>query len=694
MITYSKTWLSFVIFIFSATVLLAQRKQDINSYTFNNNENKGLTSSPCEHFDSLAIGGYVAGQLGGLWTTWSGSPGGPEDAIVSDSLSYSPDKSFVVNSTTTDLLFLFDPAPITTGAWSYSHNMYIPSGFSGYFNVQSDPTPGINWVIELFFDDGEAGHFTVDGTNTDFTYPQDTWFNVKINFDLDSNTGIVMFNNELVFSFITTYSIGGIDYFGSDSGGPPYAFYDDVCFLAEGPCFDPPSNLIITVNNNIVSLTFDPPQCPNIQGYNIYINDIFIGSTSSTSYQTELESGTYNICVSAVYVEGESIPVCDSVTILPAPPKSFSILDTWFQVGDPIPMNWHPPSYNAPVNEWIQWDDGVNGDNGIGITAGGTFNCASHWEPSDLNQYSGNYLTKISYYHYVNAETSTFVLKVWQGENANILLLSQAVTSSVPGEWNVITLDTPVQIDDSQEFWFGYEVTNSPGEMPAGVDEGPAIQYKGDMISFDASYWVSMSAEYGLDYNWNLAGYVSSSAGGKEIAKPMKKTLHNYKSGKIEMASGYSGDKIKFKPKDGKELSFYKVYRDGNLIGTTTDTVFTDYNYPGFSFYYIYYVTAIYDSVYESVPSNSDTAYFATGISEHPGKYLKIFPNPVSDVVTISSKALINRIKLFTSTGQLIIDTDVQDNNFRIEMSDFEKGIYLIKVETTNGVVVEQIIKN
>ena len=29
----------------------------------------------CENFDALTAGGYVAGQLGGMWTTWSGTPG-------------------------------------------------------------------------------------------------------------------------------------------------------------------------------------------------------------------------------------------------------------------------------------------------------------------------------------------------------------------------------------------------------------------------------------------------------------------------------------------------------------------------------------------------------------------------------------------------------------------------------------------
>ncbi|MEA3477161.1 MAG: hypothetical protein U9R60_03210, partial [Bacteroidota bacterium] len=62
--------------------------------------------APCENFDALTVGGYVAGQLGGLWTTWSGAPGTAEDAIVTDTFSVSPDNSFVVEGTT-DLVKLF-----------------------------------------------------------------------------------------------------------------------------------------------------------------------------------------------------------------------------------------------------------------------------------------------------------------------------------------------------------------------------------------------------------------------------------------------------------------------------------------------------------------------------------------------------------------------------------------------------------
>jgi hypothetical protein len=343
---------------------------------------------------------------------------------------------------------------------------------------------------------------------------------------------------------------------------------------------------------------------------------------------------------------------------------------------------------------------------------------------------------------------------------------------------NEITLNTPVQIDASQDLWFGYEVTHSDGENPAGVDAGPAIQYKGDMISFDASSWVSMSAEYGLDYNWNLAGYVSVTADGKTVATPLVKDIVQNPAGQLDVASGYTGSSGKFIPKNEKSLLGFNVYRDGDLLGFTTYNCYTDLCLPPESSY-TYNITAVYDqgesepsdallvtipampaptgltltldegnivlnwngvkgfdgyNVYHSFDNGSfellnsqpqsatvftyddpDIGYHEfkitamycefesgasntegitiTGIDEHLSVSTKIYPNPVSDIVNISSETLINRIKLFSNIGQIVLDTDVQDNNYLIDMSGFEKGIYLIKVETNNGVIAKTLIK-
>ncbi|MCD4789090.1 MAG: hypothetical protein K8R37_03740, partial [Bacteroidales bacterium] len=196
-------------------------------------------------FDALTVGGLVAGQLGGMWTTWSGTPA--DDATVSDTYSNSPSNSFVVDAGAVDLIYQLDAAPIATGHWMYSHYMYIPTGFSGYFNVQSDPTPGVAWVVEVFFNDDGTGNIDQEGTATGFTYTPDSWFLVEIDFDLDGGSAEVFFDGTSMYQWSYTSTIGGIDYFGWDAGGTPGAYYDDVAFVDVGT----------TLSNTGIILTAD-----------------------------------------------------------------------------------------------------------------------------------------------------------------------------------------------------------------------------------------------------------------------------------------------------------------------------------------------------------------------------------------------------------------------------------------------------
>ena len=184
----------------------------------------------CHYLDELTVGGYVAEQLGDPWTTWSGEPGGAEDAMVSDMHSHSGGNSFAVDTSTIDLVLKLADEPITEGQWAYANYIYVPSGYSGYFNVQSDPTPGEEWVVELFFNDDGTGTVTQNSIDVDFTYSPDTWILVEIAFDLDMGLGEVWFDGEWFYQWEVATSIGGIDYYGWDVGGTPGAYYDDICF--------------------------------------------------------------------------------------------------------------------------------------------------------------------------------------------------------------------------------------------------------------------------------------------------------------------------------------------------------------------------------------------------------------------------------------------------------------------------------
>ena len=134
--------------------------------------------------------------------------------------------------------------------------IYVPAATSGYFNVQSEPTPGVAWVVEIFFNDDGTGNVTENSNVNDFTYAQDTWILVEINFDLDNAEAEVLFDGVEFYQWNNTATIGGIDFFGWDVGGAPGAYYDDVCFSDEGW-------LVIGVEEQLASTTqfYPNPAC-------------------------------------------------------------------------------------------------------------------------------------------------------------------------------------------------------------------------------------------------------------------------------------------------------------------------------------------------------------------------------------------------------------------------------------------------
>jgi hypothetical protein len=273
-----------------------------------------------------------------------------------------------------------------------------------------------------------------------------------------------------------------------------------------------------------------------------------------------------------------------------------------FMIFENVLLQWDPPP--STTGDWLHWDDGINDGNGIGLTSGGTFFVASRWLPQDLAPYENSVLTKISFFPRENAG-SEFTLHVWKGVNAGTLLFSQQVLEFVPGEFNTIELNTPVTIDASQEFWFGYAVTHLISIIPAGCDDGPAIINKGDMISLDGVAWNSMSTTFDLDYNWNLAGFAAKGINNTGQPEQMVKTTV------VPTISEFISAKGSGKPPNDKQFSFppaakdllgYNVYRNNSVIGSTSDTYYTDENLiPGD---HEYYVTALYESG-ESMPSNS-----------------------------------------------------------------------------------------
>ncbi len=354
--------------------------------------------------------------------------------------------------------------------------------------------------------------------------------------------------------------------------------------------------------------------------------------------------------------------------------------------GEDINLEWTAPATGAI----LQWDDGIN-DDAIGLTDGGTFSVASHWEPGDLTEYDGMMLEKIAFFA-GDYPGLTFTMKVWTGTGATEVL-SQAVSSYVQNDWNEIVLDNPIMIDASQDFWFGYETTHAAGEYPAGCDAGPAIQNYGDMI-LNGGSWESLYVLTGgvIDANWNLIGTASIADGKAALNQQTvmtKPAAVSANSSNFELAGTNAGQGKKYVPAASKELQGYNVYRDGSMLDFTTETNYTDN--VSVSGTYEYYVTAVYDAG-ESDPSNTWTVDVTTGIEEALAKAIHVFPNPATDVVNIQSDFNINAVSVYNYTGQLINVEKVNKTEYRFNSSSLNTGIYFFQIETEEGMISRQII--
>ncbi len=246
-----------------------------------------------DDFESYNVGEYLAVQSDD-WTTWSGTPGGADDALVSDEQALSGTQSVKIDGSS-DIVLIMDN--YTSGCYSMELNMYIVSGSTAHFNLQKTNVPGTEWAIQIYFDvTGEASADAGGASACVFPFNFDEWLNFEIIADLDNDLGELWFNGSQLHTWQWTLgafgipgllSLGGLDLWAWDTGGgPALAYYDDI---------------------NFSIINAEPSD--ELTGYNVYLDSVLQGYTTDLEYQLTnlVYYTTYLAGVSAVYDDpGES----------------------------------------------------------------------------------------------------------------------------------------------------------------------------------------------------------------------------------------------------------------------------------------------------------------------------------------------------------------------------------------------------
>ena len=71
-----------------------------------------------------------------------------------------------------------------------------------------------------------------------------------------------------------------------------------------------------------------------------------------------------------------------------------------------------------------------------------------------------------------------------------------------------------------------------------------------------------------------------------------------------------------------------------------------------------------------------------------------VYPNPVSDVVNVESPSAITDIAVFAPNGQQVIAADAAGSQrTSVQVDNLPAGVYVMKINTADGVVMHRLIK-
>ncbi len=72
-------------------------------------------------------------------------------------------------------------------------------------------------------------------------------------------------------------------------------------------------------------------------------------------------------------------------------------------------------------------------------------------------------------------------------------------------------------------------------------------------------------------------------------------------------------------------------------------------------------------------------------------KLIQIYPNPVKDVLNIRSNLEVKKLTVRDITGKVVLSEEVQQN---INMAHLSKGVYLLQVQTAEGLIEKKVMKD
>lgn len=135
------------------------------------------------------------------------------------------------------------------------------------------------------------------------------------------------------------------------------------------------------------------------------------------------------------------------------------------------------------------------------------------------------------------------------------------------------------------------------------------------------------------------------------------------------------------------EAVSYLVKRDGETLGTTTETTFNDELTETGS--YLYSVYAVNESGAMSAPASAIVTVDFTGVIENEDVKVSVYPNPSNGILNIVTNANNYEYQVINCVGQMVLSGNA-DGRTSLNVSELN-GVYFLRIVADGEVIVRKV---
>ncbi|HKK67414.1 MAG TPA: T9SS type A sorting domain-containing protein [Bacteroidales bacterium] len=600
-----------------------------------------------DDFESYTSGQGIADQdATGTWTTWSDSPGSAEDPLVTDAAANGGSQSMVVASGNDGVLLLND---LTTNRYRVEFYLMVPVDYVGYYNILQDfAGASSTWGMQVFFQDGVG---TIDGNGAaaaTFNYTPGEWMKIQHFVDLDNDWIDFYIDGEIIHAYQWsngTFNDGsGINkldafnfYAWDDGGSESPTFYMDDYIIEQVAIPNPPASFSLQVENDTnVNISWSEPADGTPQSYSVIRDGEEIAVVTGTTYlDTHLYPGDYDYQVKAYY--GESVgysasPGVETATIQGGTPRNLVV-------------------YEIFTGTWCPY-------------------CPTAAEAIDMMADEGLDVAIIEYHGGDDYETPA------TGTRTNYLI--------------------PFFDDGDNSFGYPTTVINgmfgSEGAMPSAAEQNELYDYYYDeykpipsiytitpaveLVSTDPVVLdVDVDVEETLDYYGQDEMRLQVALTETSIPESWQGGLDEVNFVLRDMLPNANGTVLDFSSSASISESF-QLSLDASWVTENCELVFFVENRN---------TAGIMDAVKYDL-SNLSSLEANTSIKT------SVYPNPAQKDVNVAASERIDHLRLYSITGQLVMEASPNKKQERFSVKHLPAGIYSLHVGTENGTKVEKVV--